>query len=30
MVVSASHATVNIKWVDSEELNEDNVAEVLR
>ena len=23
------HATVNIKWVDSEELNEDNVAEVL-
>ena len=24
-----SRATVNIKWVDSEELNEDNVAEVL-
>ena len=23
------HATVNIKWVDSEELNEGNVAEVL-
>ncbi len=29
MVEFFQHATVNIKWVDSEELNEENVDEVL-
>ena len=29
MAVSAEHATVHIKWIDSEQLNEENVDEML-